>query len=64
MRCDVIAQGILDAATNLKLEIPLIVRLQGLLFFVFYLYSILLNVLVGEVMAEELIFCNICKIVF
>ena len=41
MRCDVIAQGILDAATNLKLEIPLIVRLQGLLFFVFYLYSIL-----------------------
>lgn len=29
MRCDIIAQGILDAATNLKLEIPLIVRLQG-----------------------------------
>jgi len=29
MRCDVIAQGILDAATNLKLTIPLIVRLQG-----------------------------------
>ena len=29
MRCDVIAQGILDAATNLQLEIPLIVRLQG-----------------------------------
>jgi len=29
MRCDVIAQGILDAATNLKMDIPLIVRLQG-----------------------------------
>lgn len=29
MRCDVIAQGILDAAINLELEIPLIVRLQG-----------------------------------
>jgi len=29
MRCDVIAQGILDAATNLSLDIPLIVRLQG-----------------------------------
>jgi len=29
MRCDVIAQGILDAATNLQLDIPLIVRLQG-----------------------------------
>ena len=29
MRCDVIAKGILDAATNLKLDIPLIVRLQG-----------------------------------
>lgn len=30
MRCDIIAQGILDAAVNLKLDIPLIVRLQGL----------------------------------
>jgi len=29
MRCDVIAKGILDAAINLKLDIPLIVRLQG-----------------------------------
>merc|ERR1719232_1508484 len=29
MKCDVIAAGIVDAATNLKLEIPLIVRLQG-----------------------------------
>jgi len=29
MRCDVIAKGILDAAINLNLDIPLIVRLQG-----------------------------------
>jgi succinyl-CoA synthetase beta subunit len=29
MRCDVIAQGIIDAANQLNLEIPLIVRLQG-----------------------------------
>ncbi len=29
MRCDVIAQGIIDAAKTLKLKIPLVVRLQG-----------------------------------
>ena len=29
MRCDVIAQGILDAVTQLSLRIPLVVRLQG-----------------------------------
>jgi succinyl-CoA synthetase beta subunit len=29
MRCDVIAQGILDAAKQLNLSVPLVVRLQG-----------------------------------
>uniref|UniRef100_A0A0N5B0K9 Succinate--CoA ligase [ADP-forming] subunit beta, mitochondrial n=1 Tax=Syphacia muris TaxID=451379 RepID=A0A0N5B0K9_9BILA len=29
MRCDVIAQGIINAALELKLKIPLVVRLQG-----------------------------------
>ena len=29
MKCDVIAQGIVNAATNLKLQVPLIVRLEG-----------------------------------
>jgi len=29
MRCDVIAQGIIAAANQLDLQIPLIVRLQG-----------------------------------
>ena len=29
MRCDVIAQGILAAAQELKLTIPIVVRLQG-----------------------------------
>ena len=29
MRCDVIAQGILQAAKELELKIPIIVRLQG-----------------------------------
>ena len=30
MRCDVIAEGIIAAASQLKLEIPVVVRLQGL----------------------------------
>jgi len=29
MRCDVIAQGIIEAAKTLKLNVPVIVRLQG-----------------------------------
>ncbi|XP_066266731.1 succinate--CoA ligase [ADP-forming] subunit beta, mitochondrial-like isoform X2 [Branchiostoma lanceolatum] len=29
MRCDVIAQGIIDAATELDLKVPIVVRLQG-----------------------------------
>ena len=29
MRCDVIAQGIIQAASTLSLKIPLVVRLQG-----------------------------------
>jgi succinyl-CoA synthetase beta subunit len=29
MRCDIIAQGIIAAATTLKLKIPIVVRLQG-----------------------------------
>ena len=29
MRCDVIAQGIIEAAKTLKLTVPVIVRLQG-----------------------------------
>ena len=29
MKCDVIAQGILNAAKNLSLEVPLVVRLEG-----------------------------------
>jgi succinyl-CoA synthetase beta subunit len=29
MRCDVIARGIIDAAKNLNLKIPVVVRLQG-----------------------------------
>ena len=29
MRCDVIAQGIVAAAKELKLTIPIVVRLQG-----------------------------------
>lgn len=33
MRCDVIAQGIINAALELKLKVPLVVRLQGILFY-------------------------------
>ena len=29
MRCDVIAQGIIAAAKELKLTVPIVVRLQG-----------------------------------
>jgi hypothetical protein len=29
MRCDVIAQGIIEAARTLDLKIPIVVRLQG-----------------------------------
>ena len=29
MRCDIIAQGIIDAASMLHLNIPIVVRLQG-----------------------------------
>lgn len=29
MRCDVIAKGIIDAASTLQLRIPIVVRLQG-----------------------------------
>jgi len=29
MRCDVIAEGIIAAAAELELKIPLVVRLQG-----------------------------------
>lgn len=29
MRCDIIAQGIIAAAKDLELKIPLVVRLQG-----------------------------------
>ena len=29
MRCDVIAQGIIQAAKELELKIPIVVRLQG-----------------------------------
>ncbi len=29
MKCDVIATGIVNAAKNIKLKIPLIVRLEG-----------------------------------
>lgn len=32
MRCDIIAQGIVAAAKELKLTIPIVVRLQGKLF--------------------------------
>ena len=29
MRCDVLAQGVLDAAKAIKLSVPLVVRLAG-----------------------------------
>ena len=29
MRCDVLAQGVVDAANEIKLSIPLVVRLAG-----------------------------------
>jgi succinyl-CoA synthetase beta subunit len=29
MKCDVIAQGIINAAKSLKLNVPLVVRLEG-----------------------------------
>jgi succinyl-CoA synthetase beta subunit len=29
MKCDVIAQGIINAAKSLKLSVPLVVRLEG-----------------------------------
>jgi len=31
MKCDVIAEGIIEAAKTLNLNIPLVVRLQGIL---------------------------------
>lgn len=32
MRCDIIAQGIIKAANELNLKIPIVVRLQGTFF--------------------------------
>ncbi len=32
MKCDIIATGIINAAKNIKLSIPLVVRLEGTLF--------------------------------
>jgi len=29
MRCDVLAQGVVDAARELKVNVPLVVRMQG-----------------------------------
>jgi succinyl-CoA synthetase beta subunit len=29
MKCDIIAQGIINAAKSLKLSVPLVVRLEG-----------------------------------
>jgi len=29
MRCDIIAEGIIEAAKSLKLTVPIVVRLQG-----------------------------------
>jgi succinyl-CoA synthetase beta subunit len=29
MRCDVLAQGVVDAARELKISVPLVVRMQG-----------------------------------
>lgn len=29
MRCDIIAEGIVKAASSLKINVPLVVRLQG-----------------------------------
>jgi succinyl-CoA synthetase beta subunit len=29
MRCDIIAQGVIEAAKSLKLNVPIVVRLQG-----------------------------------
>jgi len=29
VRCDVVAQGLVDALSNVKLDIPLVVRLEG-----------------------------------
>jgi succinyl-CoA synthetase beta subunit len=29
MRCDVLAQGVVEAARQLKLSVPLVVRMQG-----------------------------------
>lgn len=34
MRCDVIAQGIIKAAKELKLRVPIVCRLQGAIFFI------------------------------
>lgn len=39
MRCDVIAQGIIQAAKELDLKLPIVVRLQGIVsFFVIRLH--------------------------
>lgn len=35
MRCDVIAEGIIEAAKNLSVNIPIVVRLQGILSLIF-----------------------------
>ena len=29
MRCDILAQGVVDAAKEIKIEVPLVVRLAG-----------------------------------
>jgi len=45
MRCDVIAQGIVAAAKELKLTIPIVVRLQGKLVFLYICFFMsLINV--------------------
>lgn len=39
MKCDVIAQGIINAAKEVKLNIPLVVRLEGMTFLLSLLCS-------------------------
>ncbi len=40
MRCDVIAQGIVAAAKELKLTIPIVVRLQGKGFWLWMIFDV------------------------
>ena len=70
MRCDVIAKGIIDAAAQLEMKIPIVVRLQGKQLRIFTSYdsitieTVFFNTVCMELNCESgnghILFFNMC----